>query len=233
MNSRSAERWKVVVSCSESRPSFERFPTAPTLIQPQVVVFDLGKVLLDFDFNKAARALAGDSSFSADQVLGLINQTPLLHRYETGLMSTQEFFYEVRGLTGYRRTLPEFCRQLGDIFSEVALMVELNRYFRSQGLPTYIFSNTSELAVDHIRATYPFFSEFTGYILSYEHHVMKPDPQLYEIVERTTGAAGGRILYFDDRAENIETAHGRGWQVFLHDRPEDTLVALRQLGLVP
>ena len=208
-------------------------PQSPTFTEPKVIVFDLGKVLLDFHFYKAARTLAGDSDSSPEEVAGLINQTPLLHRYETGLMTTQEFFDEFRGLTGYRKSLPEFCRGLGDIFTEVGLMVGLNRWFRSKGLPTYIFSNTSELAVDHIRATFPFFSEFTGYILSYEHRVMKPDPRLYEVVERTVGTSGCQILYFDDRAENIETARERGWQVILHDRPEESLRVLRQAGLAP
>ena len=54
-------------------------------------------------------------------------------------------------------------------------MIQLHAALRQQGIPTYIFSNTNELAVSHIRRTFPFFANFDGYILSYEHGAMKPD----------------------------------------------------------
>ena len=74
-------------------------------------------------------------------------------------------------------------------------MLDLHRRLRHAGLPTYIFSNTNELAIDHIRARFPFFHQFDGYILSYEHNAMKPDPRLYTVVEQTTGRAGPIALH--------------------------------------
>jgi phosphoglycolate phosphatase-like HAD superfamily hydrolase len=48
---------------------------------PRAVVFDLGKVLLDFDYGILARRMAKQSSVSAEEILTVVNQTPLLHRY--------------------------------------------------------------------------------------------------------------------------------------------------------
>ena len=87
-------------------------------------------------------------------------------------------------------------------------------------LPTYIFSNTNDLAVEHIRNRFPFFSDFDGYVLSYEHGAMKPSAKLYEIVERMSGRRGGEILYIDDRPENVAAGVARGWQGILHESPE-------------
>ena len=78
----------------------------------------------------------------------------------------------------------------------MAPMVEIHARLRRRGIPTYIFSNTNELAVGHIRSSYPFFSEFDGYILSYEHGAMKPAAKLYEVVERQTGRRGAEIPSF-------------------------------------
>ena len=62
--------------------------------------------------------------------------------------------------------------------------MELHVAVRRKQIPLYIFSNTNELAITHIRRQFPFFGEFDGYILSYEHGAMKPDAKLYEVVER-------------------------------------------------
>jgi len=111
-------------------------------------------------------------------------------------------------------------------------MVELHAELRRRGLPTYIFSNTNELAVRHIRSNFSFFSNFDGYILSYEHGAMKPGAKLYEVVERTTGRRGSEILYLDDRPENVEAGATRGWQVILQENPDKTREAMTALGLL-
>ena len=111
-------------------------------------------------------------------------------------------------------------------------MVELQATLRRQGTPTYIFSNTNDLAVGHIRQSFPFFSNFDGYIFSYEHGAMKPQPKLYEVVERDCGYRKGDILYLDDRPENVEAGAARGWQVILHESAEKTREAISKLGLL-
>ena len=103
---------------------------------------------------------------------------------------------------------------------------------RKKGIPTYIFSNTNELAVGHIRRSYPFFSHFDGYILSYEHGAMKPQAKLYEVVERETRRKREEILYLDDRAENIAGGAARGWRVILQETPAKTQAALQAIGLL-
>ena len=64
--------------------------------KPDVVVFDLGKVLVDFDYSIAARKIAAQSSFSPAQIQELLDHSPLLFRFEHGHLTSQEFFEEVR-----------------------------------------------------------------------------------------------------------------------------------------
>jgi len=198
----------------------------------QAVVFDLGKVLVDFDYGIAIRRLAARSRMTALEIADLVSHSTLLLRYECGILTNEEFFSEVQAATGYSGTIQEFAASFGDIFTPIEPMIQLQRALHRQGLPTYIFSNTNDFAVHHIRNSYPFFAEFDGYILSYQHGAMKPDANLYEAVERESGCKGAELLYFDDRQENVAVGRARGWQVVLQETPEKTLTAVRRLGLL-
>jgi HAD superfamily hydrolase (TIGR01509 family) len=199
--------------------------------KPSVVVFDLGKVLVDFDYGIAAEKIARQSRFSAAQVMELLMQSPLLYRFETGLMTREQFYGEVCAACGYSGKLDEFCATFADIFSEIKPMIAMHAALRAGGIPTYIFSNTNDIAIGHIRERFPFFSNFDGYVLSYEHGAMKPTDKIYEIVEKQTGQKGKSVLYLDDRPENIEAGLLRGWRAMRHETPEKTIPALRQIGL--
>ena len=201
------------------------------MTNPPTVVFDLGKVLLDFDYGKSARLFAARSKAGPEAVEKLINHSPLLYRFETGLMTREEFYREVAAATGFDGTLADFAPIFADIFEPIPPMVELQAALRKRGIPTFIFSNTNDLAIGHIRQKYPFFSQFDGYILSYEHGAMKPAAKLYEVVERETGRRGGEIIYLDDRAENVAAGAARGWRAILHESPPRTLAAIRAAGL--
>lgn len=196
------------------------------------VIFDLGKVLLEFDYGIVARRLAAHSGRDAEQIRGLLDQSPLLFRFESGQMTNDEFFREVSLLTGYTGALDEFADIFGDIFAPIAPMIELHAQLRARGVQTFIFSNTNDLAIRHIRTNFPFFAGFTGYIYSHEAGTMKPDARIYEVVERRTGRSGAELLYIDDRLENVEAGAARGWRVVHHQTPEQTIAAVRAAGLL-
>lgn len=198
---------------------------------PEAVVFDLGKVLVDFDYNIAAQKIAQRGRIAPDEIKKLIDHAPLLYRFETGLMTNEEFFAEVCATTGYSGEFEEFCCHFGDIFSPIEPMIQWQQTLRERGIPTYIFSNTNDLAVRHIRQKFPFFANFTDYVFSYEQGAMKPDAKIYEVVERISRKRGDAILYLDDRAENIAGGAARGWQTILQESPEKTLSLVRGLGL--
>ena len=206
-------------------------PSSPPV--PRAVVFDLGKVLLDFDYRIAARALAPRSRLDAEEFKRVVDQSPLLHRYESAEIGTAEFFAEVGRLTGYHGSLAEFRAAFGDIFGEIPPMIALQRQLRERGVPTFIFSNTNEIAIGHVRDRFPFFAHFTGYVYSHEVGCMKPAPKIYKAIEAITALRGTDLLYLDDRAENIEAGAARGWQTILHHDPSITVPAVwERLGVV-
>jgi epoxide hydrolase-like predicted phosphatase len=199
---------------------------------PKSVVFDLGKVLVDFDYAIAARRIAARGTMTLLEIARHINQSTIFVKYETGTVTTQQFYEEIRHATGFRGDLAEFSECFADIFSPIEPMIQLQSQLRQRGLPTYAFSNTNELAAEHIRRTFPFYATFDGRILSFEHGVMKPDAGLYEVVERESGCRGQELLYIDDRPENVAAGAARGWHVILQETPDKTLAAVRKLGLL-
>jgi putative hydrolase of the HAD superfamily len=195
------------------------------------VVFDLGKVLVDFDFGVAARRMEPQCLLDAKAIQDLIQRSSVIFDYESGKISTETFFKQVQRATGFQGTQDEFARMFSDIFTPIEPMVQLHADLRRLGYPTFILSNTNELAVNHIRRSFDFFSHFTGYIYSYEHKAMKPDPRLYEVLEKLSGNAGDEVLYLDDRPENVEAGRQRGWLGIVHENPETSLLQMRKTGL--
>jgi glucose-1-phosphatase len=198
----------------------------------EVVIFDLGKVLVDFDYSIAARRISAKGNISSEEVQKLIDHSPLLFRYETGLIDKAEFHREVCKLTGYRESLEQFAPDFSDIFTAIEPMIALQADLRQRGVPTFILSNTNDMAAGHIRRAFPFFSNFDSYIFSYEQGVMKPDERLYEIAEQITGHRGEQIIYLDDRLENVEPGRKRGWHGIHHRNPDETLGFIQKLGLI-
>jgi len=200
-------------------------------MKPPVLVFDLGKVLVDFDYSIAARRITPLCSPTCDPAKFFSQHSALLENYELGKSTTQEFFNQIKAASGFSGKQEEFNAFFADIFTPIQPMIELQGELRKKRVPAYIFSNTNDLAVEHIRRRFPFFSEFDGYVLSYEHGAMKPSARLYEIVERSSGRRGGEIIYIDDRPENVEAGAARGWQGILHESADITRAALQKLGI--
>lgn len=200
--------------------------------RPEIIVFDLGKVLVDFDYAIAGRRIAAGSQRSPAEVQKFLDHSPLLVQYETGLISRAEFFEAVRGYTGFGGSLEEFGAFFADIFSEMPEMTSLQAELRRSGYRTYIFSNTNDLAIEHIRQAFPFFGNFDGYILSYEVGAMKPAAKIYEQLEEMSGKHGAEIVYLDDRQENIAAGQARGWQTILQTEPALSRAIIERMGLL-
>jgi HAD superfamily hydrolase (TIGR01509 family) len=192
------------------------------------IVFDLGKVLVDFDYSIAISRIAARSRRTPAEVERFFFHSPLLVDYESGRLTRQEFFERSRQATDFQGRLEEFGEFFADIFTEIAPMIELHAELRRRGFKTFIFSNTNDLAVEHINRHFPFFRNFDGYIYSYEVGAMKPEAKIYESLEKLTGRQGPEIIYLDDRPENVAGGAARGWRAILHEAPEKTRAAVKK-----
>src|SRR6267378_372639 len=104
------------------------------------VIFDLGKVLVDFDYAISARKLATKCRRSPAEVQKLIDHSPLLFEYETGLIDKSEFYRKICALTGYCGLPEEFEPAFSDIFTPIEPMIALHTELRRRKAPTFVLS---------------------------------------------------------------------------------------------
>lgn len=197
-----------------------------------VFIFDLGKVLVDFDYSIAARKVAARSAKAPEDLHAFLGSSPLLLDYESGRLTRQTFYEAIRDAIGFRGDLAEFGSYFADIFAEMPETISLQADLRRRGFKTYVFSNTNDLAIEHVRRNFPFFTNFDGYIYSYEVGAMKPLPKIYEAMEAMCGKRGAELIYIDDRAENIAAGAARGWRAILHETPAKTKAMLASMGVL-
>ncbi|HZF01656.1 MAG TPA: HAD family phosphatase [Methylomirabilota bacterium] len=190
------------------------------------IVFDLGKVLVDFDYSIAAKKIAARSTKQFPDLQHFLGSSPVLARFESGLLTREQFFADMRQITSFTGSLDEFVSDFADIFVPIPEMIKLHEELRRRGFQTYIFSNTNDIAVEHVRHNFPFFKNFDGYIFSYEVGSMKPDLKIYEAMGKLCGRSFADIVYIDDRPENIAAGASRGWRTVLHETPEKTRAIL-------
>jgi 2-haloacid dehalogenase len=111
---------------------------------------------------------------------------------------------------------------------EIPLSVALLRALKARGVPVFALSNFGVESFDVAVAHYPWLDAFDRRYISGHLRVMKPDPEIYRIVETDCGIAPGALLFADDRSDNVAAAEARGWQAHLFQGPEgwaDRLVA--------
>jgi len=198
----------------------------------KAVAFDIGKVLLDFDYSILVRKLAPQTQWGEDELNDYLNQSPLLARYESGELSSSKFFEQIKEETGFRGSETDFAALFEDIFTPIPGMIDLHSQIAQSGIPTFTFSNTNEMAVRYIARTHDFWPIFKGHILSYEVGALKPGAKIYEALEECSGFTGREIAYLDDLPENCVAAGERGWQVCCHKDVSCSREFFRELGVL-
>ena len=110
--------------------------------------------------------------------------------------------------------------------------VRLLRALRAQGVPVFALTNFGIQTFEIAEPVYPFLGEFDRRYISGHMGVIKPEPQIYEMVEQDCGLDPATLLFADDRIDNINAAAARGWQVHLFDGPQGWADRLVSAGLL-
>jgi 2-haloacid dehalogenase len=89
--------------------------------------------------------------------------------------------------------------------------IALLRALRAKGVPVFALTNFGASSYAAAVPLLDFLSEFDREYVSGRMGVIKPDPRIYAMVEADCGVAPGRLLFTDDKADNIAAAAARGW----------------------
>lgn len=174
---------------------------------PQFIYFDLGNVLLNFDHQRAARQMATVAGISPESVWEVVFATDLESRYERGDISTSEFYDLFCQQTSTAPPLADLVAAASDIFQPNGPVVSLLDQLLRQEHRLGLLSNTNDAHWSFVTAAFPALPRsFEVTALSFELKSLKPEAEIYAKAAALAGLDPSRILFIDDRPENVAGA---------------------------
>ncbi len=176
----------------------------------RAVIFDLGKVLVHFDFKRGYSALEGLCSYTAAEIPKRIGTTDLVERFETGLVEPRDFVTQLSAILGVHMGYEQFCGIWSSIFTETlipdAMLEGLAARYR-----LVLLSNTNAIHFDSIRSQYALLlRHFHQLVLSYEVKAMKPDPAIFQAAIEAARCRPEECFYTDDIPAYVAGARALG-----------------------
>jgi len=186
------------------------------------IIFDLGGVILDIDYNLTRTAFEKLGVAHFDEMYSQASANQLFRRLETGEITENAFYTELNTCTGLDLSPFEIKKAWDAMllsFREKSLQF-LDKISSTYQL--YLLSNTNYIHIDAFKKIYyckerkkPFEEYFNKVFYSCEIGFRKPDRICYQCVLQDLSIKAGRTLFIDDSAQNIEGAKKAGMQTIL------------------
>ena len=176
----------------------------------KTVIFDLGKVLIPFDFSRGYRAMEKLCDYPAAEIPKRIAATDLVHRFETGLIEPRDFVEQLSRMLELRVTYEEFCGIWSSVFLPDTLVPESLLAGIGRRHRLLVLSNTNAIHFAMVREAYPILRHFDDFVLSYEVKAMKPEPAIYREAIARAECRPEECFYTDDIAAYVEGARRHG-----------------------
>jgi glucose-1-phosphatase len=199
--------------------------------QIQALLFDLGGVVVEIDFNRAFAHWQSISRLSLAELKAAFTFDVPYQRHERGEITANEYFVHLAQHLQLQDDPARIAEGWNSIFiaeiTETLRMIETAR----AKLPCYAFTNTNAAHKAAWSVKFPaVVHAFDHIFVSSEIGHRKPDRSAFEFVAHSVGVPLESTLFFDDTLENVDGALAAGLEAVYVRRPEDVRTALRRLG---
>ena len=196
------------------------------------LLFDLGRVVLDIDFNKAIISWAARAGGNPADIVARFVRGETYQHHEIGKIDDAAYFASLRASLGVELSDAQLLEGWNAIFTGEMPGIAALLARAAAKLPLYAFSNTNNAHVEHFSVAYaPVLGHFREMFLSSTIGLRKPDAAAYDHVVKAIGVPASRIVFFDDLAENIDGARARGLTAVHVTSPDDVAKTLAGLGI--
>jgi len=207
-------------------PRLKSYPSAF-----RAIIFDLGRVIVPFDFERGYRQLSALCSMDTQEIRARIGATGLVNQFETGLIEPEPFVSQIVEALGIRLDFSGFSLIWNSIFLPETLIPEslltgLHRRYR-----LLLLSNTNAIHFSGLEEQYPLLRHFDHFVLSYKVRIMKPDTAIYLHAAQLAGCAPAECLFIDDLAENAAGAERAGMKALVFHCEEQLMRDFVRLGV--
>jgi putative hydrolase of the HAD superfamily len=201
------------------------------LMIPRFIYFDLGKVLLDFSFDRACLQIGAAAGIEPDRVRAALS-SGIQVDYETGKLDSRGFHERFCRKTGACPEYDAFFRGYNEIFTPITSMLPVVSQLYQSGYRLGVLSNTCEGHWDYCLRRYVILRElFSVYALSYKIGSMKPSSVIYCRAAALAGCRPEEIFYTDDIASNVAGARSAGLDAIVYTSTAELVKELWSRGV--
>ena len=201
----------------------------------KAIIFDLGRVLIDFDHTIAAKRISEFCDKSPSEIFNLFFDSGLTASFEEGKILPEDFFLKVKEMLNLKLDYKGFL----PIWNEIFFLTDENRavYSLAKALKKRykiaLLSNVNVLHFDYLKNKFPVFDAFHYIVTSFESGHTKPSPLIYKQALGVLGIAlPCEVFYTDDRADLIEKARELDIQGFVFKDVEKLKRDLESAGVI-
>jgi putative hydrolase of the HAD superfamily len=201
--------------------------------QVQALLFDLGGVLIDVDFNRVLEYWQPISRLSLEELKNTFSSDLPYQQHERGEITAAQYFAHLAMTLELQDDPAHISAGWNAIFgreiTETRLLVQEARAH----LPCYVFSNTNATHQVAWTALYPDLAQsFERIFVSSDMGYRKPERRAFEYVADAMDVPLNAILFFDDHPDNVAGARAAGLQAVHVQGPADVRAALQAIGCV-
>lgn len=197
----------------------------------EALLFDLGKVLIDFNFETGVQALHGSCSISRNRFEEVLWDETWICSYERGEISTVQFHEYLCKTARLSMSLPHFRETWSSVFLPGLMVSEELLLVLKRNYPLILVSNTNEAHFEFVRSNYRVVDYFDRQILSYEVGSLKPDRKIFERAIAAANRPAEALFFIDDREENIVAARQLGMNAHQFKSETGLILALQDAGI--
>lgn len=196
------------------------------------IVFDLGQVLVFFDYNIFIRAVNKHKIGLGEEFVRKYNENYHIHRdFECGKISEVDFINQMLQWLDYKITAEQFIKYWSSIFSLNNKVIDLLPILKKK-YKLYLLSNTNSIHQKFGYQHYDFLKVFDKLFLSHEVGFVKPESEIYHAVEKVSGFPSGEHIFIDDILEYVNAAKDIGWDGIQYVGYDDLILNLKSKGIL-
>jgi len=198
-----------------------------------LLLFDLGGVVIDIDFDRIFKKWSLYSGLPLQEIKSAFSVDAAFEQHELGQIDSADYCRYLCDSIGMDMSFEEFSQGWNDIMvAPIKPTVKLLKHLSTQ-IPLYALSNSNPLHKAYWENTY---ADELGYFnqifVSSDIGCRKPDPGAYLLVAEKLNVDPQNIVFFDDLATNVEGARNLGMQAVHVESPTDitSFIASTHLG---
>lgn len=176
------------------------------------VVFDLGMVLVPFDYKIMVKRLEAIENGLGTQFIESYKQNYDIHRdFERGFISESDFIDRMLMVLNHKIGAETFKKFYSEIFTFNQNVIDLLPVIK-KNYRLFLLSNTNVIHQHYGWKDFPFIRHFEKLILSHEIGAVKPEEKIYRAVEAVSGLPSEEHIFIDDIEEYADAAIRLGWE---------------------